>query len=191
MADKKITALNERLLPINGADLLLLVANTVPAAYATNYKVQVKNFLTNCQIALSSTQTSSAFKITANVVANTNDSIMVSASTVVLDAGNTVATACAAYGSVIVHTISSNSLSRGYPPVAYLGIAENAGANTDFKTTYLLEAGVGGADISEDSVANAGVILSPTGNAAAATHTARVRINGTDYWILLSDVGPE
>jgi len=189
MADKKITALGERLVPIIGDDLLLLVANVVPASAAANYKVQVKNFLSNTQITLPSTE-ASAFRFTANVVAN---SVAVQAAVEArLDAGNNAVGSTNAYGVLINHTIANTAYARCTAPVAFLGIKETVGANADFATSYLFDVGLQGtANVSEDSVANADVILAPTANVAAATHTVKFQINGTDYWFLVSDVGPE
>lgn len=188
MADKKITALSERLVPIIGEDLLVLVANVVPASLAANYKVQVKNFLSNTQIQLPST-TSSAFRITANQVANST--AVQAAGEFVVDAGNNSIGGTKTYGVIVNHTIANTSYVRCQSPVAYLGFKETEGANAEFKTTYLFDAGINGtANVSEDAVANVDVILAPTANAAAATHTVKVLINGTEYWLLASDVGP-
>lgn len=189
MADKKITGLGERLVPIIGDDLLLLVANVVPASAAANYKVQVKNFLSNTQIALPTTE-SSAFRFTANVVAN---SVAVQAAVEArLDAGNNAVGSTNAYGVIINHTIANTSYARCTSPVAFLGIKETVGANATFTTAYLMDVGLQGtANVSANASANVDTILSPTANAAAATHTLKIQVNGTDYWLLASDVGPE
>jgi hypothetical protein len=190
MADKKITALSERLVPIIGDDLLILVANVVPASAAANYKIQVKNFLANCQVALPNTAVS-AFRITANVVANST--AIQSAAEFRLDAGNNAIGATKLYGAIINHTIANTSYSRCVPPVAFLAFKEVAGANTDnaLATTFLFDAGLGGtANVSSNAAANLGCILCPTANAAAATHTVKVRINGNTFWLLASSVGP-
>ena len=67
MADKKISQLTERVASVLGVDLLPIVGNT--AQTPTNYRVQVKNFLSGLLIDLPQT-TFSALKLTANVVAN-------------------------------------------------------------------------------------------------------------------------
>jgi hypothetical protein len=67
MADKKITQLTERVTTILGTDLLPLVGNTTTTP--ANFKVQVKNFLSQIQVDLPQT-TTFAFGITANVTAN-------------------------------------------------------------------------------------------------------------------------
>lgn len=187
MADKKITGLNERLVPIIGEDLILLVANVVPASLAANYKVQVKNFLSNCQIALPATE-ASALRVTANVIAN---SVAVqTAAEFRLDAGNNAIGGTKAYGAIINHTIANTLWSRAVSPVAYLGIAENAGAagNT---TTFLLDVGLGGtANASANlSGANADVVLSKTAD-KVATHAIKILYNNVTYWLLASNTAP-
>jgi hypothetical protein len=191
MADKKITALGERLVPIDGTDLLLLVANVVPASQATNYKVQVKNFLSNCQIQLAGQANGSALRVTANVVANVNTSFVVAAGTFRLDTGNTTAIASKAYGVIVDHTIVDGSYSRGAAPVAFIGLQETVGSNTTATTTYLLDAGIEGANVSEgnSSTANTGTILSVTAD-KAATHTLKIRVNGSTYYLLASNTAP-
>jgi hypothetical protein len=66
MADKKITQNTEKVSAVIGTDVLPIVGNT--ATTPTNYKVQVKNFLSNFQIDLPQT-TLSALKLTASVTA--------------------------------------------------------------------------------------------------------------------------
>src|SRR4051812_42121228 len=67
MADKKLTQFTERVTSVLGIDLLPIVGNT--AATPTNYRVQVKNFLSQLAIDLPAV-TFSALKLTANVTAN-------------------------------------------------------------------------------------------------------------------------
>lgn len=72
MADQKISSQPEHTTNILGADLIALVANT--ATTPTNYRVQVKNFLSRVTIDLPQTDFS-AVKITASVTANANTHI--------------------------------------------------------------------------------------------------------------------
>lgn len=67
MADKKTTQLTERVSSVLGTDLLAIVGNTT--ATPTNYRVQVKNFLSQLAIDLPAT-TVSALKLTSNVAVN-------------------------------------------------------------------------------------------------------------------------
>lgn len=67
MADKKITALTERLTAILGTDVLPLVGNT--AGTPVNQKVQVKNFVGNLTIDIGSV-TVSAMKVLGMIAAN-------------------------------------------------------------------------------------------------------------------------
>lgn len=67
MADKKISQLTERVTNVLGTDLLPIVGNV--ATTPTNYKVQIKNFLSGLLVDLPQT-TLSAFSLTANVTAN-------------------------------------------------------------------------------------------------------------------------
>jgi hypothetical protein len=69
MPDKKITQSTEHITPILGIDVLPMVANTTTTP--TNYKVQVKNFLSQIVIDLPQT-VFSALKITAAVTADAN-----------------------------------------------------------------------------------------------------------------------
>lgn len=67
MADKKITALSERLTAILGTDVLPLVGNT--AGTPVNQKVQVKNFIGNLTVELGAAS-SAALKVLGGIVAN-------------------------------------------------------------------------------------------------------------------------
>jgi len=67
MADSKVTQMTERVGAILGTDLMMIVGNTVSSP--TNYRVQVKNFISNIAVDFPAT-TLSAFKIVANVAAN-------------------------------------------------------------------------------------------------------------------------
>jgi hypothetical protein len=69
MSDQKISSQPEHTTPVLGVDLMALVANTNTTP--TNFRVQVKNFLSQIQISLPQTDFS-AFKITASVTANAN-----------------------------------------------------------------------------------------------------------------------
>jgi hypothetical protein len=69
MADHKITQLVEHTTPILGIDLMPLVSDTLTTP--ENYKVQVKNFLSQIEIDLPQT-TRSALKITASITADAN-----------------------------------------------------------------------------------------------------------------------
>lgn len=69
MPDKKITQQTEHITPVLGVDVLPMVGNT--ATTPTNYKVQVKNFLSQIQIDLPATAFA-AMNVTASVTANAN-----------------------------------------------------------------------------------------------------------------------
>jgi|SRR5579872_3422906 len=73
MADKKISGLTEHLTPVFGIDLLPMVGNTTSTPQ--NFKVQVKNFLSQILIDFPQT-TFSALKISANVTANSLAAIL-------------------------------------------------------------------------------------------------------------------
>ncbi len=67
MPDKKVSQCTERVSEILGTDLLLVVGNT--ATTPVNYRVQVKNFISQLLVDLPTT-TRSGMKLTANVGAN-------------------------------------------------------------------------------------------------------------------------
>jgi hypothetical protein len=69
MPDEKVSSQPEHTTPVLGTDLLPMVANT--STSPTNYRVQVKNFLSQVQINLPQTDYS-ALKITASLTANAN-----------------------------------------------------------------------------------------------------------------------
>ena len=188
MSDKKITALSERLVPIIGEDLLVLVANTVPANQAANYKVQVKNFLSNTQIQLPNTATS-AFRLTANVVVNST--AVLAAGEFRLDAGNNSIGGTKAYGLLVNHTIANSSYARCQSPVAFLGVEETVGANASFATTYLLDVGLAGtANVSANSTApNSSVVLT-VANDTPSTHMVKCSFNGQTLWLLAANTAP-
>jgi hypothetical protein len=72
MPDQKISSQPEHTTPVLGTDVMPLVANTDTTP--TNYRVQVKNFLSQIQINLPQTDFS-AMKVTASVTANANTHI--------------------------------------------------------------------------------------------------------------------
>lgn len=67
MADKKVTALTERVGAILGTDLLMIVGNV--ASTPSNFRVQMKTFMSGLTVDFPQT-TLSAFKMAANVSAN-------------------------------------------------------------------------------------------------------------------------
>ena len=76
MADRKISQLTERVGSVIGADLLPIVGNVASAP--TNFRVQVKNFLSGLAIDLPQT-TFSSLKVTANVTANSTTATLIGA----------------------------------------------------------------------------------------------------------------
>ena len=188
MADKKITALSERLVPIIGEDLLTLVANVVPASAAANYKVQVKNFLANCQISLPTTAVA-GFRITANVVANST--AVQSAAEFRLDAGNNAIGATQLYGAIVNHTIANSAYARCVAPIAFLGVREDVGANAAFATTYLLDAGLAGtANVSANLTGPDSNVVFSAANDATSTCRIKCLINNTEVWLLGTTTAP-
>ena len=188
MSDKKITALSERLVPIIGEDLLVLVANVVPASAAANYKVQVKNFLSNTQIQFPASE-SSAYRFTANVVVNST--AVLSAGEFRLDAGNNAIGGTKTYGLILNHTIANASYARCQSPIAFLGLKETVGANASFATTYLLDVGLAGtANVSANSTApNSSVVLT-VANDTPSTHMVKCNFNGQTLWLLAANTAP-
>ena len=198
MADKKVTTLTERSLVVEGADLLMIVGNT--ATTATNYKVQVKNFLSKLQIDLPSNTETSAVKVTASVVANA--SVLQSAGLFVLNAGNASIGGTNTYGLIVSHTVANltSNLVTGTMPVAFLGFQDRQSSNV--KTTYLFELGAGSngsvntwvtsaaTPNNTTLVATANTLRAAPANTVPASHTIRCRINGADYWLLASNVAP-
>lgn len=189
MADKKVTTLAERSTVIEGTDLVMIVGNV--ATTATNYKVQVTNFLSKLQLNLPANSETASLKVISGVVANS--SVVQGAGEFQLNAGNTSIGGANTYGLVITHSVANLSSNAVSSPVAFLAFRDRPAANV--KTAYLFDAGAG-ANGSVDtkvtantSASNSSVILT-LGTTVASTHRIKCRINGADYWLLASNVVP-
>jgi hypothetical protein len=192
VSDKKISGLTERTTAITGTDLLLLVTNptTPPGA---NYKVQVKNFLSQFVIDIPVTAIST-FKVTANVVVNS--AAIQAAAEFRLNAGNSSIGSSNAYGVLINHN-TTGATARATSPRAFIGVIEvPVGGNT---TTYLMDVGLQGtANVSANlSAPNSSVILTvantllvASANSIHATHLVKCCFNGINLWVLASNVAP-
>jgi len=96
-------------------------------------------------------------------------------------------------GSLIANTYVgvfqvSNTGVRVANVQAFVGFGDGAN-NTTAQTKYLFDLGLGGAaNVSANvtSAANATTLFSSSA-AGAATHKVRIRVNGTDYWLLATD----
>jgi hypothetical protein len=72
---------------------------------------------------------------------------------------------------------------------AFIGFGDIAN-NTTAQTKYLFDVGLGGAANVSANVTTGtacGAVLFSNSAATAATHKVRIRVNGTDYWLLATD----
>jgi hypothetical protein len=106
MADKKISQLEERATTLVGADLLTIVGNTTTAP--TNYRVQVKNFLSKIVIDTPATNTS-ALLLTANVAVNTTSAILAAAEFALTSFANTPTVVQDRYGLIVRNEILNST----------------------------------------------------------------------------------
>jgi hypothetical protein len=227
MADKKVTQFTEHTTPVIGADLLPMIGNT--AGTPTNYKVQIKNFISQLQIDLPQTAYS-ALKVTASPTANAaavqaaaefgivaNSSIgatsldryglLVSnkiqngnssitgrmvAAMFTLDSGNSATLNTNTYGIIINHALDGNvATARVTAPRAFVAVMDDAGTNAAARTTYLFDVGAQGKPVSSNTgTANGQVIFTKVGASSTPSHVLRITVNGTDLWLLASNVAP-
>jgi hypothetical protein len=192
MADKKITELAEKVTSIVGTDILPIVSNN---AYPTNYKVQVKHFLSGLTVELPIT-TQAGLSIAASVVANST--AVQSAAEFRLNSGNTSIGGTQSYGAIINHTVANTDSGASKSPVAFLGLMDIPGTSGN-ATTYLMDIGLAGtANVSANlthpnssvMVCRANTTTVAAANSMPATHMLKFRINGTDYWLLASNTAP-
>jgi hypothetical protein len=108
----------------------------------------------------------------------------------VLDVSN----ATSVIGNTYVSVLSiANTGARVSNVQAFIGFGDTlaAGANSTCSTLYLFDIGLDGvANVSQSTAgANVTTLLSNTSNGGtvAATHKVRVKINGTDYWLLAAN----
>lgn len=225
MPDKKVSQQTERTTAILGTDLLPMVGNV--ASTPANYKVQVKNFLSQIEIDLPQT-TFSMLKITGAVTANATAAALTAAefalianssvgvtvqhryglkvSNIIqngnsnvtgqmvgayfsLDVGNSNIVAANTFGLVIEHTLNANvASSRTEAPRAYLAILEEAGSGA--KTSYLLDIGALGKNVSSNLTASNSSVIFNAHAYLAGTHALKISVNGQDLWLLASNVAP-
>ncbi len=106
-----------------------------------------------------------------------------------IDTGNSNSVAANTYGMVIDHTLNvSVATARAVSPYAFIAVKDKPGVG-GAATTYLLDIGAQGNTVSANTSANAGVMFSPKGS-AALSHVLKIRVNGTDMWLLASNVAP-
>src|SRR5579885_1680386 len=106
MPDKKITQQTEHITAILGTDLLPMVGNT--ATTPTNYKVQVKNFLSQLAIDLPAT-TFAAVGVTASVTANANAAIQAAGSFNMLANSSAQVNALDRFGVIVTNKIQNGN----------------------------------------------------------------------------------
>lgn len=71
---------------------------------------------------------------------------------------------------------------------AFIGFGDQSSNSTTAQTKYLFDVGLNGTanvSVSSSGVTNATTLLSTS--AATATHKLRIRVNGTDYWLLAAN----
>lgn len=202
MADKKITELTALTsVDVDQNDLLVIVDS--PSSTPITKKITVGNLLGGVKYT-ANTNTSSnvtALKVTAKAdTANVNALFTAAQFSLELsNASNILADGAVGnngpYGISIEH---SNTVARsaGSRPVAFINFRETANvasANAELSTKYLFDIGMNGFGNVSFSSANSNTLVMVTSSNAAAgsanaapTHKIKVRINGTEYWLLAS-----
>ena len=105
----------------------------------------------------------------------------------VLDVSNSTSVLANSYVSVLS---VANSGVRVANVHAFVGFGDAASNSTSAQTLYLFDIGLNGAaNVSANVTTGAANSLTLFSNSAAsaATHKLRIRVNGTDYWLLAID----
>lgn len=126
--------------------------------------------------------------IVRNRILNGNSNVtgMMWGAHIQLDTGNSNCVSSNTFGLMIEHTIANTSWARLVSPRAFIGIKENAGTGGN-TTTYLMDIGAQGNVVSANlSTGNASVLLT-NATATTCTHKLRIRVNGTDYWLMIAN----
>lgn len=171
MPDKKVTQQTEHITPVLGVDLLPMVANV--ATTPTNYKVQVKNFLSQLEIDLPQT-TFSSLKVTAKVVANSNTVIQTAGEFNMLANSAAQVNALDRYGMVVTNKIQNSNTTIFGRIAAAMFTLDTANSNTVASNTYgvvvahLTDSGFAAARLKQPQ-AYIGISEDPGSNAAART----------------------
>lgn len=133
MSDKKITQATEHITPVLGTDLLPMVGNV--STSPTNYKVQVKNFLSQITIDLPQT-TFSALKITASATANANAAVQAAAEFNLVANSSIGANAKDRYGLIGTNKIQNGNTSILGQIAAARFVLDIGNSSTDTANTY-------------------------------------------------------
>lgn len=192
MADKKITELSA-LTAISQEDLFVVVDD--PTGTPITKNITAGALFANVGYT-QSTNTSSLvpFKVTATAAtANISSELVGSKFSLVLannsitQLGNGVGNN-GPYGISIEHS-NTASRSANAAPMAFINFAESFSGNTSHSTKYLLDIGTNGnANVTANLSANLDVTaVFGTANNLTATHKLRIRVNGTDYWVLCAN----
>ena len=105
----------------------------------------------------------------------------------VLDVSNATSVLANSYVSVLS---VANSGVRVANVQAFVGFGDAASNSTSAQTLYLFDIGLNGAaNVSANVTTGAANSLTLFSNSAAtaATHKLRIKVNGTDYWLLATD----
>lgn len=104
----------------------------------------------------------------------------------ILDVSNSAALITNTYVSILQ---VANTGTRVANVQSFVGFGDAASNSTSAQTLYLFDVGLNGsANVSANLTSNTNATtLFSTSAASAASHKVRVKINGTDYWILLTD----
>lgn len=133
MSDKKITQQTEHTTAVLGTDLLPMVGNT--STTPTNYKVQVKNFLSQLAIDLPATAFA-AIGVTASVTANANAAIQAAGSFNMLANSSAQVNALDRFGLIATNKIQNgNTTILGQIAAAHF-VLDICNANTVAANTY-------------------------------------------------------
>ncbi len=171
----------------------VLTVNSVGNATTTQIAADflVNTLSTSANATVTSIGYQYALRATSKLNANTsNVAIEHAASKFILDVGNTATVQANTYVSLLA--VANSVGTRTANVQAFIGFSDLASNSTSAQTLYLFEIGVGNSTVGHVSSnvttgAASSTTLFSNSAATAATHKLRVRINGSNYWLLLTD----
>jgi hypothetical protein len=134
MPDKKITQQVEHISAILGTDLLPIVGNVVVGT-PTNYKVQVKNFLSQLTIDLPQT-TISALHVTASATANSNTAMQAAGEFNMVANSSMAITAQDKYGLIVTNKLQNGNSNITGQFAILRCVLDSGNSNTAPANTY-------------------------------------------------------
>ena len=165
----------------------VLTAN-VSANTTTANTLIAADFVVNALSTSTQTERQYALRATSTLSANVaNVTIEHATAKFILDVGNSATLIANTYVGVFR---VANTGARTGNVQAFLGFGDAASSSTTGQTLYLFDIGMNGsANVSANVTTGAASSTTLFSNSAAlaATHKLRVRINGANYWLMLTD----